>query len=272
MRLEHLTLGSAKKGYYNPYWSTAVNGKSPEINVNKAIYLKTFNLYNCAAYRGGLNFSNCQGIEKILLTGSQVNSLTLPVGGVLTELRLPPTISNLKIDSHTQLTAPNFSMGGYEYGSDNLIGGNGKYTSDYSGLTALEVINTKIDTYSMVCGARNLERYRLLGVEWEITNIDTQYCLRLNDADLDYDINYLKSILEKIEGIAGTIDMTKENAMYVAYLLHRIDRFQEFLDDIEDVVNHYTGDLGEIEAPLWDLLNAELARREEELKDFDIIG
>ena len=62
--------------------------------------------------------------------------------------------------------------------------------------------------------------------------------------------------------------MTKENAMYVAYLLNRIDRFQEFMDDIEDVVNRYSGDLGDIEAPLWDLLNAELAKREEELKDF----
>lgn len=36
----------------------------------------------------------------------------------------------------------------------------------------------------------------------------------LNDKDLDYDISCLKSILEKIEGKAGTIDMTKENPVF----------------------------------------------------------
>jgi hypothetical protein len=62
--------------------------------------------------------------------------------------------------------------------------------------------------------------------------------------------------------------MTKENALHVVYLVHRIDRFQEFLNDIEDVMGHYTGDIEEIETPLWDLLNAELEKREQELKDF----
>lgn len=36
----------------------------------------------------------------------------------------------------------------------------------------------------------------------------------LNDRDLDYDINFLKSILETIEGKAGTVDMTKENPVF----------------------------------------------------------
>lgn len=36
----------------------------------------------------------------------------------------------------------------------------------------------------------------------------------LNTQDLDYDINFLRSILSKIEGKAGTIDMTKENPVF----------------------------------------------------------
>lgn len=67
--------------------------------------------------------------------------------------------------------------------------------------------------------------YEKSGIEKDITNIefkDTNIILTLNhdinvilnDQDLDYDISFLKSILEKIEGKAGTIDMTKDNPVF----------------------------------------------------------
>lgn len=62
--------------------------------------------------------------------------------------------------------------------------------------------------------------------------------------------------------------MTKENALYVVYLVDRIERFQDFMDDIEAVVKNYEGDIVEIKAPLLELINAEYKRREQELKDF----
>lgn len=62
--------------------------------------------------------------------------------------------------------------------------------------------------------------------------------------------------------------MTKENALYVVYLVDRIERFQDFMDDIATVVNNYEGDIVEIKAPLLELINAEYKRREQELKDF----
>jgi hypothetical protein len=104
---------------------------------------------------------------------------------MLTELRLPTSVTKLIIDSHTQLTPSQFSIGDYRYGTDNKIGGNGEYLNDYTALTDIKVIDTNIDTYSMVRGARNLEKYCLRGVDWEITEIDTQYCLRRNDESLD---------------------------------------------------------------------------------------
>lgn len=36
----------------------------------------------------------------------------------------------------------------------------------------------------------------------------------LNDKDMDYDMNLLRNILDKIEGKAGTIDMTRENPVF----------------------------------------------------------
>lgn len=67
--------------------------------------------------------------------------------------------------------------------------------------------------------------YEKTGVGKEITNIEFKeknIILTLNhdinvifnDKDLDYDMNFLKSILEQIQGKAGTIDMTKENPVF----------------------------------------------------------
>ena len=67
--------------------------------------------------------------------------------------------------------------------------------------------------------------YEKIGIPKQITNIEFKeknIILTLNhdvnvifnDQDLDYDMNFLRSILEQIEGKAGTIDMTKENPVF----------------------------------------------------------
>jgi len=67
--------------------------------------------------------------------------------------------------------------------------------------------------------------YKESGIEKDITNIefkDKNIILTLNhdinvilnDEDLDYDLNFLKSILQEIEGKAGTIDMTKVDPVF----------------------------------------------------------
>ena len=186
VRLKSLTLGNPHRDYYNPYWGTAVEGVSPKIDLSGGTYLENFNLQNCSAYKNALDFSSCPAIQKILLTGSGVNALTLPVGGMITELRLPTSITALTIDSHEGLTKDNFSLGGYTYdeATPEIGKGNGAYTNDYSKLTSLKVINTPIDTYAIVKSAGNLEEYCLRNINWEITDVDTQYCIRYKNADL----------------------------------------------------------------------------------------
>ena len=49
----------------------------------------------------------------------------------------------------------------------------------------IKIINTPIDTYSMVRGARNLESYCLRGVTWTATDNDVQYCLRTKESIKD---------------------------------------------------------------------------------------
>ena len=189
VRLKHLILGNPHKDYYNPYWAVSMDGsKTPDIGINSAIYLETFNLQNCSTYSGELDFSNCSAIQKILLTGSRVSGLTLPVNGILNELRLPSTIPYLNIDSHTLLNDDGFSMGDYDYNGTSRIGEvGGTYTSDYSGLLKIRIIDTPINSYNIVKDANNLQSYYFKNVEWTAKENDAQYCLRPNDDKINID-------------------------------------------------------------------------------------
>lgn len=89
--------------------------------------------------------------------------------------------------------------------------------------TKTTIAKTELDKLSLY--EKTNKVYKKSGIEKQITNIefkDKNIILTLNhdvnvilnDEDLDYDINFLKSILEKIEGKAGNIDMTKENPIF----------------------------------------------------------
>ncbi len=190
VRLKYLTLGNPHKDYYNPYWATQVEGQASRIGLSGATYLEEFNLQNCSTYNNSLDFSACPVIRKILLTGSSVNAITLPKGGMISELRLPLSVTSLSIEDHSALTAANFSLGTYNYDTSlpyaqqKIGAGNGAYENDFTRISNLHVVNTPIDTYDIVTHAGNLEKYCLRGVEWNITENDTQYCIRYNSADL----------------------------------------------------------------------------------------
>lgn len=189
-KLRTLTFGNAHKDYYNPFWRPE-NGNSTPIGLSGCTYLQTFNMLNCKTYNAEVNFTNCPIIETILLTGSSASNIMLPVNGIIKEMRLPTTITKLSINSHQYLTKDNFSIGTYEYGSDNLIGGNGKYVNDYTYLTELTIINTPIDSYDMVSKASNLNGYYFEGFNWEIEGKenDNQY-LKTSDAEWDSSKTY----------------------------------------------------------------------------------
>lgn len=196
VRLEHLILGNEHKDYYNPYWKPNA-GQSLTIGLSGCKYLKTFNLQNCSSYNSTLDFSNSPIIEKIQLIGSGVTGIKLPVNGVISELRLPPTITSIRIESQAELEEEGFTIGHYVYDDDYkddrgyvIMGGNGYYQNDFSSVAELYVTNTKINTYEIVrqaAAAGAFKTYHLEGIDWEITNgLDEWYCRRtLTDFDDD---------------------------------------------------------------------------------------
>ena len=196
-KLRRLTLGNPHKDYYNPYWKPKT-GNAYEIGLTGCTYLQYFNLQNCSTYNNALNFLDCPVIETILLTGSSVNSLKLPVNGLLKELRLPTTIKTLTINSHKHLSEDNFSIGKYNYGEGEKIGekdaeGNlyGSYENNYSGLQNVCIIDTPINTYDMVKGAYELSGYYLHGFSWKLKNNDSFYCKPKESERVDSKIYYI---------------------------------------------------------------------------------
>ena len=174
VRLKNIQLGNEHKDYYNPYLKT--------VSLEGCTYLESFNLMNCSEFTESLSFKDCLQIKQILLTGSNTSFVDLPEGGVLQELRMPPT-ETLVIDSHGLLTKDKFTYGHYEYSDldEGLIGENGRYVNDYSTLQMVYIKNTPIDTYEMARNASSLQKYCFQGVTWILEDNDIQYVLRNNE-------------------------------------------------------------------------------------------
>ena len=216
-KLESLTLGNPHKDYHNPYWNASVDGQSAYIGLSGCTYLQYFNLQNCRAYNNTLDFKHCPVIEKILLTGSSVSGIELPINGSINELRIPATIKKLSINSHSGLNKNGFSIGSYDYGDDDLIGEeSGHYIDDYSQLTSATIINTPIDTYKMVSFATSLEEYCIQGFDWEIddSNNIPQYCKTADKSPIEGKTYYIWDINSKQYKVIADEDL--ENKFSVA--------------------------------------------------------
>lgn len=177
--IKQLILGNHHRDYYNPYWEN-----EDAMDVSPLAYLEEFNLENCSLFQKGINFAakaatdkseatpGCGKIKKINLMGSSVNSISLPVGGVLEELRLPTTVTTLDIDSHQTLTPNGFTIGRFEYSNKT----EGQYVNDFSGLLHVRIKDTPIDSYNLLKSALfdsdtiNLEDYYIEGFNWELNN------------------------------------------------------------------------------------------------------
>lgn len=188
VKLTQIKLGNEHKDYYNP------NFEGQDAITLNCRSLEEFDLMNCSSYHKEIDLSNSPYIQRVYLNGSDVSSLVLPTGGMLTELRVPNSVGVLDIDSHQQLTPIGFTYGYYDYKNSNKISeGLGEWVNDYSTLTSVRIVDTPIDTYDMITKATSLSEYQLNGIDWTITEYDEQYyndkiieSNNLDDANCEY--------------------------------------------------------------------------------------
>lgn len=220
--LKRLKLGNHHKDYYNPYWKNVNN-----IGLTGFTYLEEFNLENCAAFTGSINFTASQQIKTILLNGSSTSSIQLPPSGVISELRVPTTVTNFAIDSHPTLTQDNFTIGYYDYDA-------GTWVNDYTRLLHVSIKNTPIDSYAIAHGAvlepaiSRLATYCFQDVEWNITDpadvvIEDGAITGIKILDALNELKIYEGLASKSDALTGKLTVNvgnytvNEYAMYQKY-------------------------------------------------------
>lgn len=206
--LKRLILGNHNKDYYNPFW-----GKETLIDLKGFRFLEEFNLENCGTFTGGVNFTDSPQIKKVLLNGSAVTELILPVGGVLNELRIPDTLTNFAIDSHPTLNNDKFTIGYFDYDAN-------RYVNNFKNLVHISMKGVpNLDTYGILREAilendyLKLESYCFTDVNWTVDNVnDFEYSDKTGNIIgikiLDTLINSLapyEGVKTPAEALTGTI-------------------------------------------------------------------
>ena len=151
-KLQSLKLGDSKLDESGV--ETYTNTRLSELYIGNNELLATLDVRNCVNLTMTVDLSGCAGLETIEAGGSSIPGLTLPIGGNLKTLHLPGTMTNLTLRSMKQLTE--LTMEGY------------------SALTTLRIENTpNVPLETIVNGAVNLERVRLVDIDWTATDEDS---------------------------------------------------------------------------------------------------
>lgn len=139
-KLVRLKVGDESAGYSNPNLT--------ELSVGTNRLLKLVDVRNCPNLRDALDLSGCANMEEIYATGTNISGVELPTSGYLKILRLP-AVRNLTLRNQRYLRE--FSL------------------ESYDNLTTMNIENCPIvDVLDILENAPNLQRVRIIGVDWEL--------------------------------------------------------------------------------------------------------
>lgn len=158
------------------------NDRLTSVNVNNNSLLHLFDLRNCTSYTNAINLSNCLSLEYAYLSGTQMTSVILPEGGILTTIQYPTTINNITIINQPYLTnliignaLPSNEINSTESSVVPVFTGN----NDYSNISALYLDNVgQIDSLTIVKTMINTlnesnPRYLYLAdIDWTMTTAE----------------------------------------------------------------------------------------------------
>ena len=145
-RLQALKIGDASSSYSN--------ANLYDLTFGNNVLLKTVDVRNCVGFgdttmqghtQTTVDLSGCSIIEEVYFTGTKIQGITLPNGGVLKKLHLPETLVNLTILNQNAITE--FVL------------------SSYSQITTLRIENSSsvIPVMDILDNIANGSRVRLIG-------------------------------------------------------------------------------------------------------------
>lgn len=145
-KLQAIKVGDADKSYANPNLT--------ELHLGNNTLLRKLDVRNCPNLTQTVDISGCSNVEFVYFDGTSVAGILLPSAGILKELHLPATITNLTIRNQPSLY--------------DLI------VPDYSKITTLrlENVNKVVDSKAILKAIPANSRVRLLGIGWTSEDAD----------------------------------------------------------------------------------------------------
>lgn len=177
------------------------------VSANTLLSLRTFDMHNISTLQGLVDLSKLSRLESIDLRGTKVTSVTFPTQEFLTSVKLPSTITTLRLN------------GQYGLGTINLEGWTNLQTFYINQNTS------KVDTYallSMLKTATQLSSLTLYNVDWSDVSLDDLTWLiekqakvtgRMKMAD---DVAIDATTKMKMVSLWGNVD-DESNALYIEY-------------------------------------------------------
>lgn len=104
-KLTSVKVGDGASGYVNPNLTG--------LSVGTNALLSVVDARNCTSLAGTVDLSGARNVERVRMAGTAVTAVTLPVGGILKELELPATVTNITVRDQPSITT--FSVTGSDY-------------------------------------------------------------------------------------------------------------------------------------------------------------
>ena len=145
-KLQAIKVGDVDESYANPNLT--------ELHLGNNTLLRKLDVRNCQNLAQTVDISGCSNVEFVYFDGTSVAGILLPPAGILKELHLPATITNLTIRNQPSLydlTVP-----------------------DYSKITTLrlENVNKVVNSKAILKAIPANSRVRLLGIDWTAEDAD----------------------------------------------------------------------------------------------------
>ena len=178
------------------------------INVNSMSSLRTFDFHNVSTLEGEINLSNNSKLEKVDLRGTKVLKVSLPQQEFLASVKLPGTITDLRLDGQSGLQE--ISLEGYNNLTDVYI--NQATTSVDSFALLGTLMNNASKVSTIVIYNVNWQNVTLEQLTW-LLDKQAKVSGKITVAD---GVKVSATLKMRMVGLWGNVDDEK-NGLFVSY-------------------------------------------------------